>query len=1472
MTMDSREETEVQHGLADRAAKVREAVKTWTAQLVDLGGRNSLLYYKDLKQGTLDLSAASGADPRQVAALLSGRTVRLSNLFSGPDLFADVGQTTLSMAAKRCRAIRAKARENYEERGLETLFVGWGLATWHSERSSAIPAAPILLRAARLTPRGRAAEDFDLVLADEFEVNPAFLHLMSTEFSVSFPDDLIDLLDQDSEPPDPKALFSFVSDEARCVPAFGISERLVLANFSYAKLPMVRDLEGAVDQLIGHDLIAAIAGDEEARDLVRARHAEVSPDMPDHTPPADEFLILDADASQNYAINAILAGSDLVIEGPPGTGKSQTIANLIATLVARGKKVLFVAEKRAAIDAALRRLKACGLGGLVLDLHDGGSNRRRVAEEIAQGLRTVASIPQPRLEEIHQMLSARREELRTRANALHCPRSPWGLSLYAVQAELLGIPASATSEIRLGRPTLHRLDSATFSHASELLRSYADSGGFALVRERNPWATALECGTISNTQQSERALALVRALAEHTLPGAVREIRRLEEETGLAIPGEISEWARYLALLGRVAATRRRFSHAVYEAPLAELAQHLAVIEKGFISRAGAMVFKTKYRDSVGALRALQLAGTQKLSAAQLLHECREAAKQREEWQALKGTESLPRVAGALDIAEGTYGQLLNELRELTRLLGGGDLSTYSVDALCELCGSLIAERSALFSLPELHRLRSELQAMGLQVVMEEVAKRNLDTDAALACLRYVWLSSILESVMIDDPLVATFRGDVHSRTAAEFQGADNQHIRDTPVRVLRAVAEHVTRVRDSHPEQSQLIEDQARRRRGHLPMRQLFHMAPDVLTALKPCWAMSPLVVAQLLPPEAKFDVVVFDEASQVRPSDAVSAILRGKRTVVAGDGKQLPPTSFFLTSTVGDEDYEADWEEPVLPLTSSMESVLDVMATLLPQPKGTRSLQWHYRSRDERLIAFSNAHLYRWSLTTFPGIAREECLSFVHVPFRLGSAGQEASVSDEVEKVVELILAHARAHPNESLGVIAMGIKHADRISEMLRQRRAEMTDCDDFFDEGGEEPFFVKNLERVQGDERDAIILTVGYGKTADGKVHYRFGPLNNEGGERRLNVAVTRAKRRLTLVSSLSASDLDPERLRAPGAKLLRLYLQYAESHGASLGDAALEKPELNPFERDVWERLDAAGIPLVPQYGVSGYYIDFVAKHRTQPGRMVLAIECDGVRYHSTPTARDRDRLRQEHLERLGWRFHRIWSTEWFRSREREIARALDAYEEALRLADEPDGEEPPPRTAAQYRERTEHDCDDQPSSVERGPRPRVAKGMSIQDYSQKELVELTRWIESDTLLRTEEQLLSELVDELGFQRRGARIESRLREAISVARGRLVSEEAVAAGRAALRGPRPSVRPGHAIHEYSHAQLVALVKWIESDGVRRTKEELMDEAIAELGFHRKGSRIVRVLDNVIDVAHGLAKPMPLVGPRPVYRAP
>jgi len=408
---------------------------------------------------------------------------------------------------------------------------------------------------------------------------------------------------------------------------------------------------------------------------------------------------------------------------------------------------------------------------------------------------------------------------------------------------------------------------------------------------------------------------------------------------------------------------------------------------------------------------------------------------------------------------------------------------------------------------------------------------------------------------------------------------------------------------------------------------------------------------------------------------------------------------------------------------------------------------------------------------MITLPGPRAEGAVTHVLAAPSSDADGQEESGSEEVRRVVELVLEHAETRPDETLGVITMGIQHALRVQAALDEALRLRPDLEPFFDETRPERFFVKNLERVQGDERDAILLSVGYGKDRSGRLRHYFGPLNQKGGYRRLNVAITRARARMTLVSSFSHRDMNPKVMgpedAAPdGVELLRLYLQFAASGGKLLGDTGRAAPPPNGFEADIEAALTRRGIPLLHQWGASCYRIDLVAQHPDRPGRFVLAIECDGASYHSARTARDRDRLRQQQLEALGWRFHRIWSTDWFMRREEEIERAWNAFQAAVAEADRVDAaaDETPLRSSADTAV-SPPAAPEPPRAAGRASRPSIPTKESILHYQQWELTSLIGWIESDGRLRTDDELVAELTRELGFHKRGARIEAKCREAL-----------------------------------------------------------------------------------------------------------
>ena len=1264
----------------------------------------------------------------------------------------------------------ARADENDEERGLRTLSMAWGMATWTNSVSTYTPQAPVLLCHADLVPRGGAADDFDLQLGDaDWEINPVLLHVLASNFDVRIGDDtLLDLLGEDNELPDGQAVFDRLTKECADVDGFGCRARLVLANFSYAKLPMVKDLEVAEELLLDSDLLCAIAGDPTAIESLRNRYGEVAANTPDFTPPADEFLVVDADSSQSYAINSIVAGHDLVIEGPPGTGKSQTIANLIATLSARGKRVLFVAEKRAAIDAVLDRLRDVGLADLVLDMHDGPGAKRKLAQELKKSLDETSAARALDMSVEQEQLVHRRDALVARTEALHKKDPRWGISPFELQCELMGIPESSQSDQRFGSVALAALDAEAYRRMQESLEQFIAVGGFSIATSDNPWQVALETGTITTPEEAATVAEAITNFTQHTLPEATARIDATLGSVGLRRPETVADWARTIELLHRTQGTLTLFTPATFELDMATTATGLAPAADGGFGRFWHGLFDGTYRSSLKATRANAV--DPKAKGPALLAGLVAAQALLADWRAASLDGGLPHLPEGLEMAEGSLGQLSAELGYLERALGQAELEELGPEQLEARLRVFMAERTTLNRLPELWRLSELFEASYLSRLVTEMQTRNLTAQQVAECLSFVWHSAVLDTLTLHDPQLANFDGPAHSRVVEEFRKADVRHIKTTPSRIKRKVAEHVVAVQDAYPQESALVQREAAKKTRHVPVRKLFKDAPHVLSALKPCWAMSPLYVPQLLPATECFDVVIFDEASQVTPESAVGAIMRAGQAVVAGDPKQLPPTAFFASGSSQDDEDEEDYDEEFVDASAAMtggyDSILGVMGALLPPPIGTKRLLWHYRSRDERLIAFSNSQpgLYDWSLTTFPGSRAGEVVTHQLVPFVEGRMGQEDSVSDEVAAVVQAVAAHAREHPDESLGVITMGIKHMNRIEEALRAARKSDPVLSAYMDQvfRENEKFFVKNLERVQGDERDAILISIGYGKSSDGRMLYRFGPINQEGGERRLNVAVTRARSRIGVISSFSSADMDPARLRSAGAQMLCDYIRYCES-GGDLGTRTRPSVELNPFERDVRSQLTAAGLDLECQVGASGFWIDFAAKHPTEPGRYVLAIETDGAMYHSSQTARDRDRLRQDHLEHLGWKFHRIWSTEWFHHREREVARTVAAYEAAL--AEPGVLMNTPPPVPPQHA--TEHVSAARPRPAARALlKPWEPDGRDIDDYPDFELVRFMRWIMSDGVLRPKEELITMGTKELGYQRRGSKIVAALGRAVA----------------------------------------------------------------------------------------------------------
>ncbi len=545
-----------------------------------------------------------------------------------------------------------------------------------------------------------------------------------------------------------------------------------------------------------------------------------------------------------------------------------------------------------------------------------------------------------------------------------------------------------------------------------------------------------------------------------------------------------------------------------------------------------------------------------------------------------------------------------------------------------------------------------------------------------------------LDHVRSQSPTLARFRGEEHSVAIDRFRNLDAGHLT-----LARRRLNALLRQRRRHAFQSSAGKravalsqaDRALRREAqkkrHSPIRVTVRKAARALLELKPCWMMSPLSVSLFLDSaEQLFDLVIFDEASQVCPEDSISAILRGKQLIVVGDPRQLPPTRFFsksLADESGDEDEEDEENEQ----KERTQSILDECRA---SSFNERSLEWHYRSADEALIAFSNHHFYDDQLVTFPSPlgATGQGVRFEYVE---NSNYRRGRNTNEAARVADIVFDHLQQHEDPSLGIVALSAAQQEAITEALENRIKRDPRLEPYFDAlfiGKPDGIFIKNLESVQGDERDTIILSVGYGPDVDGNIYKRFGPVNNAGGERRLNVAVTRARKQMIVVSSMRASDLPPH-MASLGARTLRDYLLYAEAcsnGGAQAGRQALSEQSTasderamrltesrfeSPFEEAVYNALTARGLMLDTQVGCSRYRIDLAVRDPEHPGAYLLGIECDGASYHSSKTARDRDRLRQWQLEHMGWKLHRIWSSDWFATPTVEVLRVLDAVAEIM---------------------------------------------------------------------------------------------------------------------------------------------------------------------------------------------------------------
>jgi very-short-patch-repair endonuclease len=1348
-------------------------LERWQRKLLDLSTRNSLLSHKSSKSSLRficpdvalledKLALGNRISIRSVPRLTGqGQDETIHQQRTGEVITDEYARDALAQnqvlvdlddeeLSKRAVDIYRKARTALEEGGANTLYLALGFLLWKHQdlKDERRFRAPLILLPVTLE-RKSVRSGFRLSAHDdEPRFNTTLVEMLKKDFDLDIRG-LDGPLPTDGSGIDVKGIWDRIRREVRDVSGFEVVEEVVLGHFSFAKYLMWKDLVDRTDDLRKSPVVKHLI--DSPRDPYPARAAFVGPaDLDREYKPSDLLTPLPADASQMAAIASADRGKDFIIIGPPGTGKSQTISNLIAHMLGKGTSVLFVSEKTAALEVVHRRLQDVGLGRFCLQLH---SNKARKTDVLGQLHNTWVQHRQASVGQWEQeadRFRQLRDQLNLVVNRLHLRRRNGLTAHYAMGVKVRD--EELASRVGFSWPSADQHDEqrlAVMREAVGKLRvQFASIGDLS----RSPFriVTSGEWSPQWEGQLAEQAVRLAAAATK-----VDKACSALLDGAGITLPDRtLDRLDAFSAFASLLAESYRKQTSYAFEADGQERVEALEEAVRRLKAYADAqaslscsyepMAWRRFDGDDIARrwLEAEETWGPRSFFAKRKLVKEMKAAgahgdpdpardavtlkRLREEGEAIdrldkmlswfrewNGHTTNADAVKALEElgkrARSVVGRLVEDpiaLVELRRkvhilLFEGNDLLSpdatigraialfleanrelqdtcirfealagrsvrehfaaqgKALDAIRETAEEIVARHAELRSWCAWQRCRNEAMALELESFVESLENGRIpvdEIDSTFEAAYCTWWSGM---VIGEDDVLRTFSTPEHLATIDNFRELDDRFRKLTADHIAAKLSGNVPDPDDIDRTTSWgLLRREIQKRSRHVPVRQLIKEIPDALTALAPCLMMSPLSVAQYLPADqALFDVVIFDEASQITVWDAVGSLARGKQVIIAGDPKQMPPTNFFARS---EDDPDGDVEIEV-----DLESILDEMlGASIPQCL----LNLHYRSRRESLIAFSNSRYYDSSLITFPAPVHPDRAVRLVRSDGFYARGKARHNEGEAKAIVAEILRRL-THPDEqirrqSIGVVTFNTEQQGLIEDLLDKARSSNPGIEPAFStEHTLEPVFVKNLETVQGDERDVILFSITYGPDQSGHVTMNFGPLNREGGERRLNVALTRARSELLVFSTLSSDSINLSRTSARAVMDLKHFLEYAERGPSVLGAAVQGSVGdfESPFEAAVAGELRSKGWTVQLQIGVSAYRIDLGIVHPDYPGRYLAGIECDGAMYHSSSFARERDKIRQAVLENLGWTILRIWSTDWWTHR----TKALDDLHQAL---------------------------------------------------------------------------------------------------------------------------------------------------------------------------------------------------------------
>jgi len=1340
-------------GISVDEQKIRAQLKKWQERLLDLTKSNPLLGINRSRVSKLRFTSPDSvtlfeALAVQNAELKMPRAVRDPAQEESPlleenkrDYDVKPGDVefdcTPSELARKLRRIYDNGHTSIEERGVTTLHVTFGTLTWR-DAWLGDSVAPLWMLPVHLVNKGPNVA-LRLVVADEeIQLNPALELYLRERHKINLPgvpEDISgDVLNTHLEK------VRRLVDEHR----WAVSSDAWISTFSFESLVIYKDLEAMADLAVQHPIVAAFARATATSEISEALGRDLDElGCPEPVP----LPLLAADATQLTALTQAASGTHVVVHGPPGTGKSHTISNLIADALRRNKTVLFVSSKMAALNVVYERLAKFGLGRFCLEAHSTKAGKTKIVEELRRTLEADSVSDGGRFSEQLQATLHVRNELNRYVQELHAVRRPLGKTGYQAIGRIAAL--ASVPEIRAPLPWHSSLE-ASLPDLEQRLEGLNQLAAHASVfdsRHMHPWrgftSTAI---TIEQRERIEAALQTVLARAEQVkslllpLKTVVSEAEQLSlEELGKLIGAlatlvtldrmprdwfsktapELLEMAKLFDTGSRLLSEFKK-QHEMYSQtlnlPLNDAAQLLEPAVKSFsrwyqripasywrwlsdVKKRTKQDVKTSYADLshiyAVVLRLLEIdrwitqhealfrtevdaPGVRDLAALGRASErCKNAAGvvkilaelTKTPTEQIEIDEPFRKALGQLQYvlpAKGTPFVCSLDLLDQnwpTGIVDGLNCRSAAVRSLSTRLSEISNAMSLMQEWVALQRVLQKCENLGLMPFLNALG--TVSAQKAQDAFEFRFYKLWTSAVLTGSDVLASFDGAQRQALIEKFKALDAQTRKLVALHIQASAATAAWRLQkaqsDIEGSEVGVLRRELQKRKRIKPLRKLFGEIPHALQALKPCMLMSPISVSTFLKPGvASFDLVVFDEASQLPTAEAIASILRAKQVVVAGDQKQLPPTSFFKANFEFQEDDEEDENSAEEPL----ESLLDESVAVVPLFREAE-LKWHYRSKDERLIKFSNHFFYDNRLITFPSASTNDVdrgLKVEYVADGTWDRGRSRTNRREADRVAELVIDHFTRYPMRSLGVVAMNLQQKELIEDAIAKALEVHLDILPLMDSTRPEPYFVKSLENVQGDERDTMLISVGYGKDSTGHLSLNFGPLNRDGGWRRLNVLVTRAKWQTILVTSIRSHELSGLSPNNRGPIALRDFITYGE-HRCELPQppSAPTLAETNDFEDSIATALRNRGLIVDEQVGASKFRIDLAIRDQRDTSRYVLGVECDGATYHGTRTARDRDILRQQVLESMGWRIHRVWSTDWFNNPAQALERILASH-------------------------------------------------------------------------------------------------------------------------------------------------------------------------------------------------------------------